>query len=123
MLGNPSDATTDLSNKDNYLLVKDQYVLSYNSNKGTPNWVSWTLKKSDIGAVKRGNNFHVDTDLPDGFQHVAPTDYKGTPYDRGHMCNSKDRTDTAENNSATQADLEAKTGYTLHACCRHKAAG
>jgi endonuclease G len=109
-LGNPSDATTDARNKDNYLLVKKQYVLSYNNSRGAPNWVSWTLKKSDIGSVKRQNNFHVETDLPDGFQHVASTAYGGK-YDRGHMCDSKDRTKTITDNKATfsMANMQPQT--------------
>src|SRR2546423_13195528 len=43
-LGNPSDATADSKNKNNYLLVKPQFVLSYNNDKGEPNWVSWHLQ-------------------------------------------------------------------------------
>lgn len=93
-LGNPSHATTDPANKNNYLLVKKQYVLSYNSVNGTPNWVSWTLQKSDIGTAGRQNNFHAEADLPDGLQRITPADYTGSGYDRGHMCNSKDRTRT-----------------------------
>ncbi|MDE5114816.1 MAG: DNA/RNA non-specific endonuclease, partial [Trichodesmium sp. St15_bin1_1] len=45
-LGNPSNATTNIENSDNYLMEKSQYVLSYNRNKGTANWVSWQLNKS-----------------------------------------------------------------------------
>jgi endonuclease G len=110
-LGNPSDATTDASNKDNFLLVKKQYTLSYNSSRGTPNWVSWTLQKSDIGTVDRQNNFHAETSLPDGFQRVTPADYNRTGFDRGHMCNSKDRTKTAKDNSETfsMANMEPQT--------------
>jgi endonuclease G len=99
-LGNPSGATADESDKDNFLLVKPQYVMSYNNSRGGPNWVSWHLQKSDIGTVERGN-FHPDPDLPAGFKHVVPADYTGTGFDRGHICNSKDRTKTVEDNTAT----------------------
>jgi endonuclease G, mitochondrial len=110
-LGNPSNATPAAANKDNFLLVKKQYVLSYNSSRGAPNWVSWTLKASDIGAVDRQNNFHAEIALPDGFQRVTPTDYNATGFDRGHMCNSKDRTKTAKDNSETfsMANMEPQT--------------
>jgi endonuclease G, mitochondrial len=111
-LGNPSNATTDATHADNYLLVKKQYVLSYNSSRGAPNWVSWTLKKSDIGKVARQNNFHVETSLPEnGFQHVAPEDYVGSGFDRGHMCNSKDRTKTVKDNQETfsMANMQPQT--------------
>ncbi|HEX8178282.1 MAG TPA: DNA/RNA non-specific endonuclease [Pyrinomonadaceae bacterium] len=100
-LGNPSDASSVASNKNNYLLVKPQYVLSYNDEKGEPNWVSWHLQASDIGDVQRQNNFHPEAALPAGFKRVTPDDYTGTGFDRGHVCNSKDRTATEADNSET----------------------
>lgn len=110
-LGNPTHATADASNKNNYLLVKKQYVLSYNNANGTPNWVSWTLEKSDIGKIARQNNFHPEADLPEDFQHITPADYTGSGYDRGHMCNSKDRTRTKKDNSETfsMANMQPQT--------------
>jgi endonuclease G len=100
-LGDPSNATADASNKNNYLLVKPQYVLSYNNERGGPNWVSWRLTASDIGTVERQNNFHPEQALPAGFKRVTPDDYTGTGFDRGHVCNSKDRTATEADNSET----------------------
>ncbi|HVF43541.1 MAG TPA: DNA/RNA non-specific endonuclease [Pyrinomonadaceae bacterium] len=100
-LGDPSDASPDASNKNNYLLVKPQYVLSYNDERGGPNWVSWRLVASDIGDVERQDNFHPEQSLPAGFRRVAPNDYTGSGYDRGHVCNSKDRTATPADNSET----------------------
>src|SRR3954471_23929474 len=41
LLGNPSGAGT--SDRDNYLMVKPYFVLSYNNQKGEPNWVSWRV--------------------------------------------------------------------------------
>ena len=99
-LGNPSGATADTSNPDNFLMVKPQYVLSYNNTKGGPNWVSWHLEASDIGTQSRGD-FHADDSLPDGFKKITKKDYNNSGFDRGHICNSKDRTDTRENNDAT----------------------
>jgi len=100
-LGDPSDATSEPGNKNNYLLVKHQYTLSYNNERGGPNWVSWHLQSSDIGDVERQNNFHPEASLPDGFKRVTPDDYTGTGFDRGHVCNSKDRTGAQEDNSET----------------------
>jgi endonuclease G len=100
-LGDPSGATADASNRNNYLLVKPQYVLSYNNDRGGPNWVSWRLTAADIGDVERQNNFHPEASLPAGFKRVTPDDYTGTGYDRGHVCNSKDRTATEADNSET----------------------
>lgn len=110
-LGNSSGATTRASDKNNFLLVKPQFVLSYNNDRGAPNWVSWHLQKSDIGSAGRQNNFHPEADLPAGFKRVVPGDYTGTGFDRGHMCNSKDRTKTAADNSETfsMANMEPQT--------------
>lgn len=99
-LGNPSGATDSTSNKDNFLMVKDQYALSFNNTKGGPNWVSWHLQASDIGDEERGD-FHPDNTLPVGFKKITKADYNNSGFDRGHICNSKDRTDTRENNDAT----------------------
>ncbi|MCA1594598.1 MAG: DNA/RNA non-specific endonuclease [Acidobacteria bacterium] len=100
-LGDPSGATSEPGNKSNYLLVKPQYALSYNNDRGGPNWVSWHLQASDIGSVERQNNFHPEAALPAGFKRVTPDDYTGTGFDRGHVCNSKDRTATGADNSET----------------------
>lgn len=99
-LGNPSGATDSTSNKDNFLMIKDQYALSFNNTKGGPNWVSWHLQASDIGDESRGD-FHPDDTLPAGFKRIKKADYNNSGFDRGHICNSKDRTDTRENNDAT----------------------
>jgi endonuclease G, mitochondrial len=110
-LGNPSNANNDLKNKDNYLLEKPQYVLSYNNKKGEANWVSWHLDKSDIGNVPR-SDFHPENDLPKGFNHVLPSDYSGSNYDRGHLCNAKDRSRTKKDMDATfsMANMLPQTG-------------
>ncbi len=68
LLGNPSNATADGSNADNYLMVKPYFALSYNSSKGTPNWVSWRVTASDLGHAPRKPNFDPDTTLPMGLQ-------------------------------------------------------
>src|SRR5262245_26842475 len=99
-LGNPSNATDDESNKDNFLIVKKQYVLSFNNEKGGPNWVSWHLQASDIGDEDRGD-FRADDSLRIGFKKITKKDYNNSGFDRGHVCNSKDRTNTRANNDAT----------------------
>ncbi|MEG4207203.1 hypothetical protein QUA20_25160 [Microcoleus sp. Pol7_A1] len=40
ILGNPSNAAPCVATTDNYLMVKPQFVLSYNSKTHTANWVS-----------------------------------------------------------------------------------
>lgn len=36
-MGNPSGATPDTANFNNYLMTKPQYALSYSRDRGTPN--------------------------------------------------------------------------------------
>jgi endonuclease G, mitochondrial len=53
LLGNPSSATPTKLTPDNYLMVKNQYALSYNQSKGTANWVAWQLNKTWLGDAER----------------------------------------------------------------------
>ncbi|PAX59783.1 DNA/RNA non-specific endonuclease [Brunnivagina elsteri] len=101
LLGNPSNATENVANADNYLMIKPQYALSYNNSKGIPNWVSWQLNQSWLGSVDRQNNFRPDATLPVGFIRITPTLYTGSGYDKGHVAPSADRTTSVEDNSST----------------------
>jgi len=127
-LGNPSNATADKGNADNYLLTRPQYTLSYNRSNGGPNWVSWHVQLSDLGRVPRSNNFAPDPLLPPDWQ-IRPNDYTGSGYDRGHQCPSGDRTSSVENNSATfymsnmlpqSGDLNRHVWEKLEAYCRDR---
>lgn len=100
-MGNPSAAATDVAMPTNYLMVKNQYALSYHRDNGTPNWVSWHLDSSWLGSTPRQDDFRADTTLPAGWYRVLQSDYQGSGYDRGHMCPSGDRTSSVANNSAT----------------------
>ncbi|MDQ4123179.1 MAG: DNA/RNA non-specific endonuclease [Acidobacteriota bacterium] len=97
-LGNPSGANN--SDPNNYLMVKPYYALSYNRSRGTANWVLWRVTQADIGDVDRGN-FRPDDSLPPNFPRITPNDYTGSGFDRGHICPSKDRSNTREANDAT----------------------
>lgn len=99
-MGNPSGATDDPANRDNYLMRKPYFALSYNNARGTPNWVSWRLQKSDLGHAPR-TQFYPDPDLPKDFKHVTPKDYSGSGFDRGHLCPHSDRASTPEASHAT----------------------
>ena len=101
VMGNPSNAVTDVNQPTNYLLEKTQYALSYHRDRGIPNWVSWHLDTSWLGSVTRQNDFREDPTLPAGWYRVQGTDYSGSGYDRGHMIPSADRTRTIPDNSAT----------------------
>lgn len=101
IFGNPSNATADIANENNYLMQKPQYTLSYNRSKATPNWVAWRLDSSWIGSTPRQDDYRPDPALPAGWYQVLSEDYGGSGYDRGHMCPSGDRTNSVANNSAT----------------------
>lgn len=101
VLGNPSNANTDIQNPSNYLMIKPEYALSYNSIKLHANWVAWTLSTNWIGSAPRQDDFRSDTSLPQGWYRVRATDYSGSGFDRGHFCPSADRTRDVPTNSAT----------------------
>jgi endonuclease G, mitochondrial len=101
LLGNPSGATTDVSNPNNYLMLKPQYALSYSRDKGTPNWVSWHVNKDWLGLVDRQDDFRADPNLPQGWHRVTTSAYTNSGFDRGHNTPSADRTLTEYDNSAT----------------------
>jgi endonuclease G len=100
-MGNPSGAKPEATDKENFLMVKRQFVLSYNDKLGTANWVSWRLSKSDLGDEDRANTFRADTALPDGFFRANKKSYVGSGFDRGHLCPSGDRTKSFEDNTET----------------------
>lgn len=97
LLGNPSAASADTNNHDHYLIQRSVESLDYSDRLGLPLWASWNLTASDIGTNDR-SSFITDATLPASYYHVKTSDYTGSGYDRGHLCPSKDRTDTAANN-------------------------
>jgi endonuclease G, mitochondrial len=100
LMGNPSGATEDRGNADNYLMAKPYFAVSYNNSKGTPNWVSWHLTHEELGSARR-LPFYPDEDLPPGFNRVVPQDYTNAGFDRGHMCPHSDRDRTEAMSHAT----------------------
>jgi endonuclease G len=100
-MGNPSGATDDGKDPNNYLMRKPYFALSYNDAKGTPNWVSWCLKPGDFRPAPRNDAFHPDESLPRGFRKVRPSDFAGSGFDRGHMCPNGDRMGDAAAAEAT----------------------
>lgn len=125
-MGNPSQAKADASQKDNFLMEKDFFALSYNNSKGTPNWVSWRLVKTDLGTAPRFQ-FHPDEDLPTGFNQITPKDYTGGGFDRGHMCPHSDRGASDDMSEATfvmsnmipqSPNVNQKAWAQLEAYCR-----
>jgi endonuclease G len=96
-LGIPADSDPS----DDVLIDHREFVLSYNPRLRDPNWVSWHLEARDLGTVARQDSFHPDTLLPSVYPPVLDSDYRGSGYDRGHLCPSADRTSTVEANAET----------------------
>lgn len=102
LLGNPSHATADIMDYSNYLIDHHYFVLSYNRDRGSPNWVSWHLDKTNItGAIGRQDNFAAYIGIPESWYAVSHASYTGSGFDRGHNCPSGDRTSSYAANSAT----------------------
>jgi len=100
-MGNPSGAVSDIGVPNNYLILRDQYVQSYNRDRSQPNWVAWHLDTSWIGGAQRQDDFRADASLPVGWYQVTEFDFSGTGFDRGHHTPSGDRTASIADNSAT----------------------
>ncbi len=100
-MGNPSQATNNSGNSENYLITRPQYALSYARNKGIPNWVAWELNADWLGDARRVGKFAPDEELPAEWERVKPSDYTGSGFDRGHMTNSEDRSRSPEDNIST----------------------
>ena len=102
LLGNPSNASANITDADNYLIDQKYYTESYNRTKVEPNWVSWHISSTDLGTTDRLNNFRPDSvSLPKKWYEASNSSYKGSGFDKGHNCPSGDRTSSPEANSAT----------------------
>jgi endonuclease G, mitochondrial len=99
LLGNPSQATANVTNTNNYLIVRPQYALSYNRDRGSSNWASWQLNQSWLGTLAR-IPFEPDSSLPAGWYQVNPNDYTRSGFDRGHLVPAADRNHTTADSKA-----------------------
>ncbi|MEO8217047.1 MAG: DNA/RNA non-specific endonuclease [Acidobacteriota bacterium] len=90
-MGNPTDAMASLSLPNNYLMEKPEYALSYNRDRGTPNWVSWHLTDEWVGTLTRVDTFRPDPAVPPDWYRVQAFDYFTSGFDRGHMTPNADR--------------------------------
>lgn len=72
------------------VMKRKGYTLSYNRETKQPNWVAWRLDKQTLlENESRTNKFLPDPDLS-AREAVTTVDYKGSGYDRGHMCPAAD---------------------------------
>jgi DNA/RNA endonuclease G (NUC1) len=135
IFGNPSDALYTPNNpnlyRENYLLEKPQFVVSYSDKLKTPNWVSWQLNKSWLGSG-RNDSWRADSTLPNSWYAVPDSAYNSkaigsgnnfdnydllgnlldespqapdrisiAAYERGHLASNADRNRNTKDNGAT----------------------
>ena len=79
---NPSQANK--KNLNSLLIVKEEYILSYNCSKGIANWVGWQTKPEDLGDLSRSDDFREDNSLPKNCYQVDESDYRGSGYDTSY---------------------------------------
>ena len=72
-------------------MEKPTYSLSYSSDRGTPNWVSWHLTSEWYGSLARVDTFRPDPKVDPSWYRVQAFDYAGSGFDRGHMTPNADR--------------------------------
>lgn len=72
------------------ILKRMTYTVSYNEDWNLPNWVAWELNREKlIERESRSDKFLPDPDLPRR-KAVVTKDYSGSGWDRGHMCPASD---------------------------------
>ncbi|HEY0673939.1 MAG TPA: DNA/RNA non-specific endonuclease [Longimicrobiales bacterium] len=101
--GPPADA----DNSDDYIVVRPQFISSFNGNKGIPNWAAYNLDPTHFGSEDRCDCFTYDPQLPSAFTRYTTADYTGAGtfhgygIDRGHLVRSFDREAGSLDNATT----------------------
>ena len=89
--------TQDISNEylaskvnNGIMLNRTAYTVCYNAKAMLPHWGAWTLTSDHVnGKYSRGGiKFQEDEDVP--APRATDADYRGSGYDRGHICPSGD---------------------------------
>lgn len=88
--GTRMEQPAPLHNVSETILYRKGYTVSYNKDWNLPNWVAWKLDTGKlVERESRTNKFLPDPDLPES-EAVTTDDYKGSGWDRGHMCPAGD---------------------------------
>ena len=100
--GDPSDGDAT----DEVIIRRAEFTTSFDAGRGIPNWVSYALELSHIGAEDRCDCYTYDPELPSAGRYTT-ADYTGAGtaagygIDRGHLARSADRTGGALDNART----------------------
>jgi DNA/RNA endonuclease G (NUC1) len=100
--GRPTDNTPG----DELIIVRDQLITSFNTSKGTPNWVAYEIDASHFGPQDRCDCFTYDPELPSAGKYTTADytgagEFHGYGIDRGHLARSADRTAGSLDNAHT----------------------
>ena len=94
-LGNPTDARWNPNNetdRNNLLLEKPQYTVSYNAESKHANWVGWKVDSTWVqGPELTRPEFIADEDLPNDFTRYDGNIFTGLGMNRGHLAPDRDR--------------------------------
>ena len=90
---NPSpgklEIPVSIRKREEIILRRTAFTLSYNNAYKTPNWVAWELTRAETqGSESRKSKFDPDPDLPE--PRAEHSDYTRSGYDRGHMAPAAD---------------------------------
>lgn len=98
-LGIPEPARVD--DPEHALLVKNEYVTSYDSRRKNPRWTSWEITSDWLGSAERSATFRRDRDLSSALPQATGEDFEASGFHQGHVCPSADRTKSDAVNEAT----------------------
>lgn len=78
-----------LSGVSEQIVPKKAYIVSYNKDTKTPNWVAWHLTAEHAdGTIKRFGGYMEDEEVP--LPRATKEDYKNAEWTHGHMCPAAD---------------------------------
>lgn len=134
LFGNPNEARYSDENidahKNNFLLEKPQYAVSYDDSTKQPNLVSWQVNQDWVGTGRDGS-WRQDETLPDDWYKVTDSDYvekipgnifvdydlfgnslsQTVSYDRGHLTPNQARN---RNRKDTQSTFLFSNAFPQH---------
>ena len=86
----PQDNTFLPTSTTGEIVAHSYYTLSYSEKDEQAEWVAYTLTRDMVSGFhnERNDNFRPDKSVPTG--SATPDDYRGSGYDRGHLCPASD---------------------------------
>ena len=94
-----------------YVVKHEFYTLSYVEQHEQPEWVYYMLTAAMVnGEAERGDDFRPDAKVKTGSADLS--DYKGSGYDRGHLCPAADmkQSDKAMSETFFMSNMSPQVG-------------